>query len=117
MTWLVRPCDKWGEVTVGTHSYGAGPELAGADVAVGLGAHEVTIVSQGTGELVARYRRRFGGGVTVDVDPVAELRLLGVFSQAWLSVLSSFFFRVPARNFFGFRHGRAAVSTFPTFPA
>ena len=83
VTWLVRPCDKWGEVTVGTHSYGAGPELAGADVAVGLGAHEVTIVSQGTGELVARYRRRFGGGVTVDVDPVAELRLLGRRPGAW----------------------------------
>ena len=45
--------------------------------------HEVTIVSQGTGELVARYRRRFGGGVTVDVDPVAELRLLGRRPGAW----------------------------------
>lgn len=40
-----------------------------------------------------------------------------VFSQARFSVLSIGFFRVPAHNFFGFRHGRAAVSTFPTFPA
>ncbi|MGQ5426207.1 hypothetical protein ACULPM_04060 [Thermophilibacter sp. ZX-H3] len=83
VTWLVRPCDERGEAAVGTHSYGAGPELAGADVAVGLGAREVTIAGQGTGELVARCRRRFGGGVTVDAGPVAELRLLGRRPGAW----------------------------------
>lgn len=35
---------------------------------------------------------------------------MGVFSQAWLSVLSTDFFRVRARKFFGFRHGRAGAS-------
>lgn len=83
MTWLVRPCDERGEAAVGAHSHGAGPELAGADVAVGLGAREATIAGRGTGELVARYRRRFGGGVTVDAGPVAELRLLGRRPGAW----------------------------------
>ena len=83
VTWLVRPCDKWGEAAVGARSYGAGPELAGADVAVGLGAREVTIAGQGTGGLVARHRRRLGGGVTVEAGPVAELRLLGRRPGAW----------------------------------
>lgn len=48
---------------------------------------------------------------------MTETRAPYVFSQAWFSVLSTDFFRVPARNFFGFRHGRAAASIFPTFPA
>ena len=39
-----------------------------------------------------------------------------VFSQACLSILSASF-RVPGRNYFGFRHGCAAFATFLTFPA
>lgn len=59
------------------------------------------------------------------MDPIAEGEggtpqdpfWSSVFSQACLSVLSTSFFRVRARNFFGFCHGRASVPTFPIFPA
>ena len=43
-----------------------------------------------------------------------RLPAIRVFRQV---VLSTDFFRVLARNFFRFRHGRAAASIFPTFPA
>lgn len=82
-TRLVRPCDEWGEAAVGAHSHGAGPELAGAGVAVGLGAREATVAGRGTGELVAGCRRGFGGGVAAGVDPVAGLGLLGRRPGAW----------------------------------
>lgn len=82
MTWLVKPCDKWGEVAVGTHPYGA-PSLAGRDVAVGLGATDVTLVDTVTGEVVRTCERGFGPGVTVDSDPTAELRALARRPGAW----------------------------------
>lgn len=82
VTWLVKPCDKWGEVTVGTHSYDA-PSLAGRDVAVGLGATDVTLVDTVTGEVVRTCERRFGSVVTVDSDPTAELRALARRPGAW----------------------------------
>lgn len=53
---------------------------------------------------------------TVPQDVFPTLERSNVFSQAKLSALSMDFFRVPARNFSGFRHGRAAA-TFLTFPA
>lgn len=83
VTWLVRPCDKWGEVTIGTHSYGASPDLALRDVAVGLGALEVTVVDQATGEVAGTFARRFGSSATHDSDPTAQLRLLASRPGAW----------------------------------
>ena len=82
VTWVVKPCDKWGEVTVGTHSYGVS-SLAGRDAAVGLGALDVTILDAGTGEVARTCERRFGSAVTVDIDPVAELRTLSRRPGAW----------------------------------
>lgn len=50
-------------------------------------------------------------GNTIDVDPEGSL----VFGQVRLSEMITENFRVWARNFFGFGHGRAA--SFPTCPA
>lgn len=83
VTWLVKPCDKWGGVTVGSHSYGASPAMALREAAVGLGAHDVTIVDRLTGERVATFPRRFGSGATHDADPAAQLRLLARRPGAW----------------------------------
>jgi DNA-binding transcriptional ArsR family regulator len=55
------------------------------------------------------------GGVCV--GSIRDKAGISVFSQACLSALSMDFFRVRARNFFVFRHGRAADPTSPTCPA
>ncbi len=61
-------------------------------------------------------RPRLGRGALRASRHASRRRSSSVFSQAKLSALSMDFFRVPARNFSGFRHGRAAA-TFLTFPA
>lgn len=75
------------------------------------------LLAAGCERLNAASRCRDGRPVAEALaEDLAAMAAL-VFSQAWFSVLSTDFFRVPARSFFGFRHGRAAASIFPTFPA
>lgn len=71
-TWLARPCDERGEVTVGARSCGASPGLALGGAAVGLGAPGVTVVDRATGEAVAGFPRRLGSGATRGPGPAPQ---------------------------------------------
>ena len=57
VAWVTRKCDAQGCFKAGgDHRYSAGPALAGAEVAVAMGAFEVTVVGPG-GEVAATYER------------------------------------------------------------
>lgn len=79
-----RRASKQGDVTVGgAHRYNAGPALAGREVAVGLGAFDVTLVDPSTGEVVATYPREWGDAPTSSADPTLQLRLLCMRPGGW----------------------------------
>ena len=72
--WVTRRCSKQGVFTVdGPHRYSAGPAAAGCEVAVALGAFEVTALDAGTGEVLAAYERQWGAAPTDSSDPTLQL--------------------------------------------
>lgn len=76
VAWATRKCDAQGCFKAGgDHRYSAGPALAGAEVAVAMGAFEVTVVGPG-GEVAATYERMWGDAPTCSTDPLAQLELL-----------------------------------------
>ena len=83
VTWLTRKCDKQGSFRAGgEHRYSAGPANASREVAVAMGAFDVTVVGAG-GEVVAEYPREWGDAPTDSADPTLQLRLLCVRPGGW----------------------------------
>lgn len=83
VTWLTRKCDKQGSFKAGgEHRYSAGPANASREVAVAMGAFDVTVVGAG-GEVVAEYPREWGEAPTDSADPALQLRLLCVRPGGW----------------------------------
>lgn len=83
VAWVTRKCDAQGCFKAGgDHRYSAGPALAGAEVAVAMGAFEVTVVGPG-GEVAATYERMWGDAPTCSTDPLAQLELLCLRSGGW----------------------------------
>lgn len=84
VAWKVRRCNKQGTFTIGgVHRYSAGPAFAGREVNVALGAFDVTVVDQETGEVVATYEREWGDAPTDSADPVLQLKLLCLRPVGW----------------------------------
>ncbi len=82
--WESRKCSKQGVFTVGgPHRYSAGPAAAGREVAVALGAFDVTAVDASTGEVLASYERQWGAAPTDSSDPTLQLRLLCMRPAGW----------------------------------
>lgn len=80
---MTRKCDAQGCFKAGgNHRYSAGPALAGAEVAVAMGAFEVTVVGPG-GEVAATHGRMWGDAPTCSTDPLAQLELLCLKSGGW----------------------------------
>ena len=76
VTWLTRRCDRQGSFRAGgEHRYSAGPAYARREVAVAMGAFDVTVVGEG-GEVVAEYEREWGAAPTDSADPLLQLKLL-----------------------------------------
>lgn len=76
VTWLTRKCDKQGSFKAGgEHRYSAGPGMASREVAVAMGAFDVTVVGD-EGEVVATYEREWGDAPTDSADPLLQLKLL-----------------------------------------
>ena len=83
VTWLTRRCDKQGSFRAGgEHRYSAGPANASREVAVAMGAFDVTVVGAG-GEVVAEYPREWGDAPTDSADPTLQLRLLAIRPGGW----------------------------------
>ena len=82
--WETRRCSKQGTFTLGgVHRYSAGPAYARREVAVALGAFDVTVCDCGTGEVVAAYDREWGEAPTDSSDPTLQLRLLCMRPAGW----------------------------------
>lgn len=82
--WATRRCNKQGVFTAaGPHRYSAGPAAAGREVAVALGAFDVTAVDASTGEVLASYERQWGPAPTDSSDPTLQLRLLCMRPGGW----------------------------------
>jgi len=82
--WETRRCSKQGVFTVGgVHRYSAGPAYARREVAVALGAFDVTVCDASTGEVVATYEREWGEAPTDSSDPTLQLRLLCARPAGW----------------------------------
>ena len=76
VTWLTRKCDRQGSFKAGgEHRYSAGPAYASREVAVAMGAFDVTVVGDG-GEVLATYEREWGDAPTDSADPLLQLKLL-----------------------------------------
>ena len=76
VTWTARKCDKQGGFKAGgEHRYSAGPEMASREVAVAMGAFDVTVVGP-DGEVVVAYERAWGDAPTDSADPLLQLKLL-----------------------------------------
>lgn len=83
VTWITRKCDKQGSFKAGgEHRYSAGPANASREVAVAMGAFDVTVVGAG-GEVVAEYPREWGDAPTDSADPTLQLRLLAIRPGGW----------------------------------
>ena len=83
VTWITRKCDKQGSFRAGgEHRYSAGPANASREVAVAMGAFDVTVVGAG-GEVVAEYPREWGDAPTDSADPTLQLRLLAIRPGGW----------------------------------
>ena len=83
VTWLTRKCDRQGSFRAGgEHRYSAGPAYASREVAVAMGAFDVTVVGDG-GEVVTAYEREWGDAPTDSADPTLQLRLLCVRPGGW----------------------------------
>ena len=79
-----RRANKQGDVVLGgIHRYNAGPAAAGREVAVGLGAFDVTLVDAATGEVLATYEREWGPVPTSSADPTLQLKLLCMRPGGW----------------------------------
>ena len=84
VAWKVRKCNKQGVFTIGgIHRYSAGPAYASREVNVALGAFDVTVVDQETGEVVVAYEREWGDAPTDSADPTLQLRLLCLRPTGW----------------------------------
>lgn len=70
-------------VLLGGHRYSAGPAYARREVAVALGAFDVTVLDCETGEVVAAYEREWGEAPTDSSDPTLQLRLLCMRPAGW----------------------------------
>jgi len=82
--WEVRRCSKQGVFTIGgIHRYSAGPAYARREVNVALGAFDVTVVDQETGEVVTAYEREWGDAPTDSADPMLQLKLLCMRPAGW----------------------------------
>ena len=82
--WEVRRYSKQGVFTIGgIHRYSAGPAYARREVNVALGAFDVTVVDQETGEVVAAYDREWGDAPTDSADPMLQLKLLCMRPAGW----------------------------------
>ena len=82
--WETRRCSKQGTFTLGgVHRYSAGPAYARCEVAVALGAFDVTVCDISTGEAIATYERQWGGAPTDSSDPTLQLRLLCMRPAGW----------------------------------
>lgn len=82
--WEVRRCSKQGVFTMGgVHRYSAGPAYARRGVDVALGAFDVTVVDQETGEVVATYEREWGDAPADSSDPTLQLKLLCMRPAGW----------------------------------
>ncbi len=82
--WETRRCNKQGTFTVGgPHRYSAGPSAAGCEVAVALGAFDVTAIDVSTGEVLASYEREWGAAPTDSSDPTLQLKLLCMRPTGW----------------------------------
>lgn len=76
VSWLTRKCDRQGSFKAGgEHRYSAGPAMASREVAVAMGAFDVTVVGDG-GEVLATYERQWGDAPTDSADPLLQLKLL-----------------------------------------
>ncbi|WP_204212603.1 IS21 family transposase [Collinsella sp. An271] len=76
VAWLTRKCDRQGTFKAGgEHRYSAGPAYASREVAVAMGAFDVTVVGDG-GEVVTAYEREWGDAPTDSADPLLQLKLL-----------------------------------------
>lgn len=83
VTWITRKCDKQGSFKAGgEHRYSAGPANASREVAVAMGAFDVTVVGAGGG-VVAEYPREWGDAPTDSADPTLQLRLLAIRPGGW----------------------------------
>ena len=83
VTWLTRRCDKRGSSRAGgERRHSAGPASASREVAVAMGAFDVTIVGAG-GEVVAERPRERGDAPTDSADPTLQLRLPAVRPGGW----------------------------------
>lgn len=83
VTWPTRKCDKQGGFRAGgNHRCSAGPEMASREVAVAMGAFDVTVVGPGGG-VVAEYPREWGDAPTDPADPALQLRLLCARPGGW----------------------------------
>lgn len=83
VTWIARKCDKQGSFKAGgEHRYSAGPGMASREVAVAMGAFDVTVVGDG-GEVVATYEREWGDAPTDSADPLLQLKLLRDRPGGW----------------------------------
>lgn len=82
--WETRKCGKQGAFTVGgVHRYLAGPAYARKEVAVAVGAFDVTAVDEDTGEEIVSYEREWGDAPTSSSDPTLQLRLLCLRPGGW----------------------------------
>lgn len=83
VAWLTRKCDRQGSFRAGgEHRYSAGPANASREVAVAMGAFDVTVVGAG-GDVVAGYPREWGDAPTDSADPTLQPRLLCVRPGGW----------------------------------
>lgn len=68
--WETRKCGRQGTLALGgVHRHSAGPAYARREVAVALGAFDVTVCDASTGEAIATHGRRWGGAPTDGPDP------------------------------------------------
>jgi hypothetical protein len=82
--WETRRCSKQGVFTIGgVHRYLAGPAYVRREVAVALGAFDVTACDRETGEVVATHGRQWGGAPTDSSGPTLQLRLLCMRPAGW----------------------------------
>lgn len=82
--WETGRCSKRGAVAVGgVHRHSAGPACARREVAVALGAFDVTVLGCETGEVVAAHEREWGEAPTDSSDPTLRLRLPCMGPAGW----------------------------------
>ncbi len=82
--WETRKCSKQGIFTLGgIHRYSAGPACAGKEVALALGAFDVTVIDIETGEVVTTYERAWQKVPANSSDPILQLKLLAIRPGGW----------------------------------